>query len=150
MATLRDAFDIPVGWSDHTEGIDVAVAAVAAGAQMIEKHFTLDRTLPGPDHAASLEPGELVRMVERIRNVEVVLGDGLKQPTEGELKVARVARRSLHAARDLQAGHVLADEDLVLLRPGTGLPAAALQGLVGRPVTRPLRVGQMLQETDVD
>ena len=121
MQTLKIAFGLPVGYSDHTPGLEIAIAAVALGAEVIEKHFTLDRSLPGPDHAASLEPGELQQMVNAIRHVEVALGDGIKGPAPCELPNISVARKSLVAARDLPAGHRLVAGDLDIKRPGSGL-----------------------------
>lgn len=118
MDTMAGAFGLEVGYSDHTEGIHVPVAAVALGATIIEKHFTLDRNLPGPDHKASLEPGELAAMVAAIRDVERALGDGVKRPTAAEWKNREVARKSLVAARAIAAGEKLA---LACKRPGTGL-----------------------------
>jgi len=123
MVTLREAFGAPVGYSDHTLGDHVAVAAVALGACVIEKHLTLDRSLPGPDHAASLEPPAFAAMVERLRATALALGDGVKAPTPAELEVARVVRKSWHAAVDLAAGTVLAPADVCLKRPATGLSA---------------------------
>jgi N-acetylneuraminate synthase len=132
MKTLEDAFHVPVGYSDHTEGIAVPLAAATLGACVIEKHFTLDRNLPGPDHKASLEPAELAAMVHGIRTVQSALGDGRKQPVAEELNTAAVARRSLVAACDLPAGTQLAESMIAILRPGTGLPPAALPQLIGR------------------
>jgi N-acetylneuraminate synthase len=121
MNTLTNAFGLPVGLSDHTIGIHVPVAAVARGATIIEKHFTLDKSLPGPDHAASLEPNELEQMVKAIRYVEIALGDGIKRPTESEMKNRDISRKSLVAAKPIQAGQVLGTEDIAIKRPGTGL-----------------------------
>jgi N-acetylneuraminate synthase len=132
MQTLKSAFDLPVGYSDHTPGIDIAIAAVALGAEVIEKHFTLDRTLPGPDHAASLEPVELRQMVEAIRHVEAALGTGIKAPAPCELPNLPVARKSVVAARSLPAGHQLATGDLEIKRPGNGLAPKLLPALIGR------------------
>lgn len=146
MATMEATFDVPVGWSDHTLGTEVALAAVALGACVVEKHFTLDRTLPGPDHAASLQPDELARMIAGIRTVEEALGTGLKVPTAAELRVADVARRSLHAARDLPRGHRLAEADLSCLRPGTGIPPTRLAQVVGRTLAAPLARGQIVED----
>jgi N-acetylneuraminate synthase len=120
MDTLGDHYGIPVGYSDHTVGITVPVAAVARGAVMIEKHFTLDRHLPGPDHAASLEPNQFKAMVEGIRGVEKSLGSADKRPTPSELGTARVARRSLHAIRPISTGEVFTTENMGPRRPGTG------------------------------
>jgi N-acetylneuraminate synthase len=132
MLTLKTAFGLPVGYSDHTPGIEIAVAAVALGAVVIEKHFTLDRSLPGPDHAASLEPAELRQMVSAIRNVEAALGTGLKAPAPCELPNIPVARKSVVATRSLRAGHRLAARDLAIKRPGNGLAPKFLPALVGR------------------
>lgn len=144
MDTLRAAFDVPVGYSDHTLGIEIALAAVARGCAVLEKHYTLDRTLPGPDHAASLEPAELADMMRMIRRVESSLGDGRKRPAASELDTARVARKSLVAARDLPAGTVLTAEDVTIMRPGTGLPPMMQQHVVGRTTSRAVASGTLL------
>jgi N-acetylneuraminate synthase len=136
MDTLARAFGTPVGLSDHSIGLTVAIAAVARGAAYIEKHFTLDRSLPGPDHQASLLPDELRALVAAVRVVESALGDGVKRPVPSELPVRDVARKSLVAARDLPAGAVLRREDLDVLRPGTGLSPAALPAVLGRRIVR--------------
>ena len=146
MQTLRAAFNLPVGFSDHTEGIDVALAAVALGACVIEKHFTLDRSLPGPDHRASLEPVELRQLVKSIRRIEAALGNGRKVPSQSEIETAKVARRSLVAGRDIAAGATLEREMIVLRRPGTGLPPATLATLVGRRTVRNIDAGTLLHE----
>jgi N,N'-diacetyllegionaminate synthase len=132
MHTLKLAFGLPVGYSDHTPGIEVSIAAAALGAEMIEKHFTLDRSLPGPDHAASLEPGELKAMVTAIRNVEAALGTGIKAPAPCEIPNISVARKSLVAAKSLPAGHKLQEQDLNIKRPGNGLAPKLMPALVGR------------------
>jgi sialic acid synthase SpsE len=150
MRTLSDAFGVPVGWSDHSLGTTVSLAAVALGASVIEKHFTLDKSLPGPDHSASLEPQELRDLVEGVRTVEASLGDGVKAPAREEREIARVARRSLHATRTLPAGHVLERQDLEALRPGDGCSPAKLEALLGRKLNVALRAGEMLREHDVD
>ena len=132
MQTLKVAFGLPVGYSDHTPGIFMAIAAVALGAEVIEKHFTLDRSLPGPDHAASLEPAELRQMVAAIRQVELALGSGIKAPAPCELPNLSVARKSVVAARSLPVGHQLAASDLDIKRPGNGLAPKLLPALIGR------------------
>jgi len=132
MQTLKSAFGLPVGYSDHTSGIEIAIAAVALGAEVIEKHFTLDRSLPGPDHSASLEPVELRQMVTAIRHVEAALGTGIKAPAPCELPNISVARKSVVAARTLPAGHQLATGDLEIKRPGNGLAPKLLPALIGR------------------
>jgi N-acetylneuraminate synthase len=132
METMEKAFRKPVGFSDHTMGIEVALAAVALGARIIEKHFTLDRSLPGPDHPASLEPGELAAMIKGIRSVESALGHGRKEPTSGEIQTARVARKSLVSALPIRAGSCLTEEMIAIKRPGTGLPPSMRGRLIGK------------------
>ena len=132
MLTLKEALGLPVGYSDHTPGIEIPVAAVALGAVVIEKHFTLDRSLPGPDHAASLEPDKLAQMVTSIRHVEESLGDGVKAPAPCEIPNISVARKSVVAARAMSAGHTLQESDLAIKRPGNGLAPKTLPDLVGR------------------
>jgi N-acetylneuraminate synthase/N,N'-diacetyllegionaminate synthase len=150
MEAMRTAFGVPVGWSDHTVGIQVSLAAVAAGAALLEKHFTADRTLPGPDHAASLEPQELSALVRSIREIESALGDGVKRPTASEAANTAVVRRSLHASRSLSAGHVLQPDDLIALRPGSGLSPALRDRLVGRRLRVGVERGEMLAERHLD
>lgn len=132
MLTLEHAFGLPVGYSDHTEGIEIAVAAVALGACVIEKHFTLDRHMEGPDHKASLEPDELAAMVRAIRNVEKAMGDGRKRPTVSEKEIMKVARRSLVASRDIKAGEIITEDKLAVKRPGTGIPPKMWDLIIGR------------------
>jgi N-acetylneuraminate synthase len=146
MDTFARAFGTAVGLSDHSTGLTVAIAAVARGAAYIEKHFTLDRSLPGPDHQASLLPDELRGLVTAIRDVEAALGDGIKRPAPSEMPVRDVARKSLIAARDLPAGAVLTREDLAVLRPGTGLSPAALPTVVGRRTARAIRLHTPITE----
>jgi sialic acid synthase SpsE len=150
MQTMRSAFDVPVGFSDHTEGIDVALAAVALGACVIEKHFTLDRTLPGPDHRASLEPAELRELVRSIRRVETALGNGRKVPSASELETAKVARRSLVAARDIPAGVTLERSMVVMRRPGTGMSPGMIETLLNRRTVREIAAGTLLDEDMFD
>lgn len=144
MQTMQETFNVAVGYSDHTLGIEVALAAVALGACVIEKHFTLSRDLPGPDHRASLEPEELAAMVRGIRTVEAALGHGRKEPAASEAEIAAVARRSLVAALDLSAGTELTERMIAIRRPGTGLPAAMLSEIVGRRLRVPARAGALL------
>ncbi len=146
---LIEALGLPVGYSDHTEGILIPVAAVAAGAVVIEKHFTLDRGLPGPDHTASIEPGELAEMVDRVRQVERALGVADKQPMASEIPVRDLVRRSVTIIRPLAAGAALAREDLALLRPGDGIPPKDLERVIGRRTTHALAEGTTLQWSDL-
>jgi N-acetylneuraminate synthase len=136
MDTLASAFGLPVGYSDHTEGITIPVAAVARGAVLIEKHFTLDRTMEGPDHAASLEPGELRAMVRAIRDVELSLGSGRKVPSPSEAANARAARRSLVAGRSIAKGETFTSENLVAKRPGTGISPMRYDECIGKVADR--------------
>ncbi len=121
IQTLAVAFKLPVGYSDHTLGIEVPVAAVAIGAKIIEKHFTLDKKLSGPDHKASLEPSELKEMVKAIRNIEIALGNGIKKPNKSEIEIMKVARRSLIATKDIRVGEIIKESDIAIKRPGTGI-----------------------------
>jgi N-acetylneuraminate synthase len=132
MDTLAETFRLPVGYSDHTPGIAIALAAVARGAVIIEKHFTLDRMLPGPDHRASLEPDELKSMVQSIREVELALGDGVKQPARSEVKNLLVARQSLVAKTAIAAGEIFSAENLTTKRPGDGVSPMAYWDFLGR------------------
>jgi N,N'-diacetyllegionaminate synthase len=131
MTTIGREFGVKFGYSDHTIGIEVAIAAVALGATVIEKHFTLDRNLPGPDHKASLEPQELGLLVEGIRNIEVAVGDGIKRPTESELANKIVARKSLVAIRNIQKGELFSEENLAAKRPGSGISPMEWDSLIG-------------------
>ncbi len=144
MQTLRDHFGLPVGYSDHTLGWEVACAAVALGAVAIEKHFTLDRTLPGPDHQASLEPAELAALVCAVRVVEAALGQPEKRPRAAEREALQLARRGLQAARDLPAGARLGPADLCERRPATGIDASELDRVVGRRLRVPVCGGASL------
>jgi N,N'-diacetyllegionaminate synthase len=143
---MAQHFKIPVGYSDHTLGTDIAVAAVALGACVIEKHLTLDRTGPGPDHRASLEPTEFSALVKAARRVETALGHGRKEPAPSEIEMARIARKSLVAACDIPAGASLKAEWLIAQRPGTGLSPAFLDKLIGRKAKRNIPTGTLLNE----
>ena len=144
MDTLAAAFGRPIGWSDHTLGDAVSLAAVARGATVVEKHFTLDNDLAGPDHAMSMDPDGLARLIAGIRAVEASLGDGVKRPVEAEREIMTVARRSLHAARDIAAGAVVTADDLIALRPGDGISAAKQGGVVGRTAASDIPAGTKL------
>jgi len=149
IATMREAFGVPVGWSDHSTGIEAAMIAVALGAALVEKHLTLSRDLPGPDQAASLEPAAFEAMVHAIRRVEAALGSGAKVPVAAELPIAAVARRSLHWARSLAAGATVAAADLAVLRPGTGLAPARAAELLGGRLARAVEAGAAVAKDDV-
>ncbi|WP_291285062.1 N-acetylneuraminate synthase [Flavobacterium sp.] len=136
MLSIKKTFDVKVGYSDHTLGIEVPIAAVAMGAKIIEKHFTLDRTLPGPDHAASLEPEELKQMVKSIRNIELAIdGDGEKKASESETRNIAIARKSLFVNKNLVKGHIITENDLIALRPGDGISPMQWENIVGRKLT---------------
>ncbi|MDD5041847.1 MAG: N-acetylneuraminate synthase [Candidatus Peribacteraceae bacterium] len=144
MAFLRETFGLPVGLSDHTEGIEVAIAAAALGACVIEKHITLDRALSGPDHRASIEPEELARMIRSIRNVEAALGSAEKVRQVSEQNVAAVARRSVVAAYDLKKGQALTKEMIAIRRPGTGIPPKSLAEVIGKIAAQDIPSGTPL------
>lgn len=143
MDTLK-AFGLPVGYSDHTEGILIPIAAVARGATFIEKHFTLDRHMPGPDHKASLEAAELSLMIRQIRDLQQAMGDGVKCPQPSEWNTRQAARQHVVAARNIAAGIVLTREDLTTTRSGGGLPATDLWGLVGKIASKGYGAGEMI------
>ncbi len=145
LATIAQATGLPVGYSDHSQGVEAALAAVALGATVIEKHLTLDKELPGPDHRASADPAEFAAMVQGIRSVEAMLGDGVKQPQPIEQNTRDVARRSLVVMRDLSQGHRLRDEDLGLRRPGTGIAPDQWEQAVGRRLAMDLRAHTTLE-----
>ena len=132
MAAMDERFSVPVGYSDHTTAVETPGFAVAAGALVVEKHFTLDRSLPGPDHAASLEPDELARAVEIARAAATARGSPEKKPVAAETETGTVARRSLHAAREIERGETITEDAVSILRPATGLPPTALESVLGK------------------
>lgn len=136
MQTLARTLGVAVGYSDHTRGIEVPVAAVALGAAVVEKHFTLDRSLPGPDHEASLEPAELKAMVRAIRNVESALGDGIKSPQSAEARNAGVVRKSVVAAKSIKSGETFSEDNVTVKRPGGGLSPSRWDDVIGRRARR--------------
>jgi len=144
MKTMADAFDIPVGYSDHTPGIYVPLAATAMGACVIEKHFTLDKNLPGPDHRASLEPVELEEMVRGIRLVEKARGSSVKAPVESELEVRDVARRSIVAKVDIPAGTVITENMLAFKRPGTGVAPKDISTILGKKIRQNIKKDELI------
>lgn len=136
MTTMERAFQVPIGYSDHTLGIEISLAARALGACIIEKHFTLDTSLPGPDHKASLTPKELKDLVMGVRHIEAAFGDGIKRPAASEMEIASVARRSIVASRSIPQGAIIEESMLELRRPGTGLPPTYIPHLTGRITKR--------------
>jgi N,N'-diacetyllegionaminate synthase len=144
MQAIKRKFGVAVGYSDHTDGIEVPVAAVALGAQVIEKHFTLDRNLEGPDHKASLEPSELSAMVRSIRNIEMALGHGKKIPSAGERKNMAAARKSIVAACTIYKGELFTEENLTVKRPGTGICPLRWDQIIGTFATRDYRKDELI------
>lgn len=145
MLTLQNEFGYRVGYSDHTNGIEIPVAAVAMGATVIEKHFTLDKNMEGPDHKASLEPEELKQMVQSIRNVEVALGDGTKQPSDAEKKNISIARKSIVAACDIKKGEIFTDENLTAKRPGNGISPMCWNRVIGINAIRDFSADELIE-----
>ncbi len=150
MLTIQRAFGVQVGYSDHTLGIEVPIAAVALGATVIEKHFTLDRKMPGPDHRASLEPEELKAMVKAIRNIELAVGGhGKKEPSDSEVQNKAVVRKSLHAQILINENEVISEKHLIPLRPGHGISPMDWKRVVGRKASHTIQEGQLIQWTDL-
>lgn len=145
MLTMGEALGVQFGYSDHTKGIEVAIAAVALGATVIEKHFTLSRELPGPDHKASLEPDELNAMVAAIRNIERAMGDGIKRPCQSEIPNMAVARKSIVAARKIQPGEMFSKENLVVKRPGSGMSPMLWDAVIGQRASRGYEPDELIQ-----
>lgn len=151
MLTIRDTLGVNVGYSDHTLGIEVPIAAVALGAVVIEKHITLDRSLPGPDHQASLEPSELKSMVKAIRNIELAMsGNGQKEISKSEEKNLSVARKSIHLIHPLSRGTIIQEQDLIPLRPGDGISPMQWNQVIGSRVKRNIEAGEKLAWTDLE
>lgn len=146
MDTLLNAFNLPVGYSDHSKGISIPIAAVARGAEVIEKHFTLDNNMEGPDHKASLEPDELKNMISAIRGIELALGDGIKGPRPSEIKNKAIARKSLVAAQTISVGEALSAENMEIKRPGDGVNPIYYWELLNKPSTRSYEVGELILE----
>jgi N,N'-diacetyllegionaminate synthase len=150
MLSIQKDFGVQIGYSDHTLGIEVPIAAVAMGAKIIEKHFTLDRTLPGPDHVASLEPNELKAMVAAIRNIEKAIGgNGIKVPSESETKNIAIARKSIHLNKDLAKGVVITEDDIVSLRPGDGISPMDWEHIIGKKLLYDKAAFYKLSYTDL-
>ncbi len=149
MLNIRDVFKTSIGYSDHTNGIEVPIAAVALGAKIIEKHFTLDKTMDGPDHAASLEPKELFNMVQAIRNIEkAISGSGLKEPSNSEIKNIAIARKSIHASRDIKRGEIIKEQDLIMLRPGDGISPMLMNTIIGKVMLIDVEEGYKFNQSD--
>ncbi len=147
IQTIKNCFGINVGYSDHTCGIEASIAAVAMGAQVIEKHITLDKNMPGPDHKASINPEELHELVRSIRNVQKALGDGIKRPTSSEIKNIKVARKSLVASKYIKKGETYSEDNLTIKRPGTGLPPTILDLILGTRSNRDYKPNDLI---DID
>ena len=145
MLTIKDEFGVQIGYSDHTKGIEVSIAAAVLGATVIEKHFTLDRNMEGPDHKASLEPDELKAMVTSIRNIESALGDGIKQPAESEKKNMVVARKSIIAKTDINMGDIFTEENLTVKRPGDGISPMKWYEVIGKAATRDFKEDELIE-----
>jgi N-acetylneuraminate synthase len=150
MNTIAASFGVAVGYSDHTLGIEIPTAAVARGAVCIEKHFTLDKTMEGPDHRASLDAGELKAMVKAIRNIEIALGNGIKQPSPSEAKNKTIARKSLHLVSNLPQGHILKADDLIALRPGDGISPMQIDFVIGKMLKKDLTYQHKLSFEDFE
>jgi N-acetylneuraminate synthase/N,N'-diacetyllegionaminate synthase len=150
MKTIQKELGVKVGYSDHTLGIEVPIAAVALGAVLIEKHFTLDRNMIGPDHVASLTPEELKQMVSSIRNIELAIsGNGIKEPSLSEQKNLLIARKSLHTNKIIKKGQTIKKEDLIMMRPGDGISPMLIEGVIGSLVNKKLPQGYKISQTDL-
>lgn len=150
MLTLKNAFNIEVGYSDHTLGIEVPIAAVALGAKVLEKHFTLDKNLEGPDHIASLEPNELKEMVLKIRNIEIALGDGIKKPNKSEEKIKKVVRRKIVTNNILKKGNIIKKENLILKRANEGIEAEFIDMVIGKKIKKDIDENKILFWEDME
>lgn len=145
MLTIKNAFDVRVGYSDHTAGIEVPIAAVALGAEIIEKHFTLDKNMEGPDHKASLEPYELKRMIETIRNIERVLGDGIKKSSPSEAKNKFIIRKSIVASTMVKKGEPFTEENIGIKRPGNGISPMRWDEIIGKTAKRDFKIDELIE-----
>jgi len=150
MLTLKEEFDVNIGYSDHTIGIEVPIAAVALGASIIEKHFTLDKNMEGPDHKASLDPIELKQMVFSIRNIELAIsGNGIKEPSMSELKNLLIARKSIHTNKVIKKGQLIKKEDLIMMRPGDGISPMLIESIIGSVSKTDLPKGHKISQKDL-
>ena len=150
METMKEAFGLPVGYSDHTKGIEIPIAAVARGACVIEKHFTLDRNMEGPDHKASIEPAELTQMVSSIRNVEVAIGDGVKKVSASEMKNKDIARKSIIAKTAIKKGEVFSEENITTKRPGSGINPMRWFDLLGKTAKHDYEEDYLIESDELD
>jgi N,N'-diacetyllegionaminate synthase len=146
MITIRIDLGVRVGYSDHSEGIEIPIAAAAMGAEIIEKHFTLNKNMEGPDHKASLEPAELKQMVKAVRNIELALGNGIKEPSSSEIKNIPVARKSLVTTHKLESGHIITKEDITSKRPGDGISPMRINEIIGKKLVMPADEDEVLTE----
>jgi N,N'-diacetyllegionaminate synthase len=144
MLSIKKEYDVEIGYSDHTLGIEVDIAAVAMGAKVIEKHFTLDKTMDGPDHKASLEPNELIAMVSGIRNIEKALGDGVKKPSKSEIPNIEVVRKSIVASKDVKKGDIFNEKNLAIKRPGNGLSPMKWDEVIGTKAKKDYQVDELI------
>ena len=150
MLSIQKEFGLEVGYSDHTQGIEVSIAAAALGAKIIEKHFTLDKNLPGPDHKASLDPKELTRMISAIRNVEKAMsGNGIKEPSKSELKNILIVRKSIHLNKNLSKGDVIKEKDIISLRPGNGISSISWNDVIGKTLVKDKKAHDKLIWSDL-
>lgn len=148
MNTIQEVLGVQVGYSDHTLGIEVPIAAVALGAKVIEKHFTLDKSMPGPDHIASLDPLELKCMIQAIRNIELAMaGSGTKEPSQSELNNIAVARKSIYFRRALRKGEIVVEDDLIMLRPGDGISPMQMDFIIGKVLSKDIESGSKVEFT---
>jgi sialic acid synthase SpsE len=150
MKTMECAFKLPVGYSDHTIGSDISLAAIALGAQVLEKHFTLDKKMDGPDHSTSIDSDELRELVGKARSVESAMGSGIKMPVTSEQNVSLIARRSLFADRDIPAGKIIEPKDIVTLRPSGGICPSMVDFIIGKRVNKTLKHGDMIRFIDIN
>ncbi|MCF0225968.1 MAG: N-acetylneuraminate synthase [Methanobrevibacter sp.] len=149
IKTLQDNFNVVIGFSDHSPGIELPIAAVALGSKVIEKHFTIDKSLPGPDHKASLNPDEFKAMVSSIRNVELAIGDGVRRLSENELAIKEVARKSIIVKTNIKKGEVLTEDNLTIKRPGNGIEPKFINKVLGRRVNKDLEADSILSFDDL-
>jgi N,N'-diacetyllegionaminate synthase len=145
MNTIAEVFKVKVGYSDHTEGIEISLAAVAMGATVIEKHFTLDKNMEGPDHKASLEPSELKKMIKGIRNIELAMGNGIKEPSAGEIKNKEAARKSIVAAKTIKKGEIFSPGNISVKRPGNGISPMLWDKVIGMVSKRDYNPDELIE-----